>query len=83
MLGAGLTEVTKVEVAVKKFAGGLRDQNLTAVPGAHQPRCAMDVEARVEVSRPDGCAGVNADADADRRIGPLVLKQRTLPGSCS
>jgi hypothetical protein len=77
------TEIRQVRAGRKRIAhqggGGLRDQDLTAMPDGGQPGGAVDIQAHQAGRGPSGLAGVDAHPDPDLLPArPGMCRQRPL-----
>jgi hypothetical protein len=68
-----LPEVEKLQARVEEPLRRLREQNLPAVPGAHDPRRSVHVDAYIALVRNDRLAGVDADPNPHRPICEFSL----------
>ena len=68
VLEAVLAEVAQLNGRVEQPSRRLRDQNLPAVPGAHDPRRTVDVEADIPLFRHDRLARVDPDSNPYRSL---------------
>ena len=73
VLEAMVAEVTQLRLRCRAAARRLREEYLPAVPGAHDPRRPMDVDADVSLLGDDRLAGVDADPHAHGPVRQRVL----------
>ena len=70
-----LAQITQRHGRVEKRLGRLRDEDLSAVAGAHDAGSAVDVHADVALVAHNRLAGVHTHPNADRSLGEALLSR--------